>query len=820
MSEFPMPHGESVRLADAHFDMTPKGRESSMSGSENDGKRGRGRKALLAVIVTAFMVATSFAVVGQVLQKQTRAEMLSEVPMQWQKYVNGAIERGEIPNDASPQMVKDWLGAKMPYLSEKVKNSWVNPEAAKDVAEREAAGSAGEEIQPVTGTGKILVLLVEFAGSDTYKGVTYTGPMHNQIPAPTPDNNVDYWTADFGTQHYQDMLFGSRGVSLANYLKAQSHGLYTVDGYVTAWVQIKDHSEWWYGADSRTGGEGSDDLNGPTWRVAIDAAKAAYDTYGTSIPWADFDANGDGWIDSLMVIRAGMDQSGSGAAWTVWAHSWFVDYPNGYEVAPGLPKVGSYTTEPENEGLGVYAHEYGHQLGLPDEYDVTYYGESPVGFLGLMASGSWGPGPTDNGRMALGVLPCDMIVWDKYVLGWENGATAYVNYDGQNAVSSTVNLAQVEGSKGIRALKVELPKQAVTLPLPSPKTGTLQWYSGYKPDISDVLAGSDSSSYILTSAAPVAVPAGGATLSFYEWYNIETYYDWAFVEVSADGGASWNSLAGRYTTTANPYGGNAGNGLTGSARHYVQETMDLSAYAGQSIQLRFRLTQDGAAYGLGWTIDDITVTAADGTIILQDLVTPDSVSKWVVSSTDELGPGWTLSTANAGGSFRHYYIMEWRNFVGYDATLSMSYQFVGLYVQFWSHTPGLMIWYRNFAIGDNSVGLHPGSVAIGVVDAHPEPLMMANGHYVRERVQLMDAAFGLRQTIGNTITFVGVPTTYGPLPAATTFDDSKPYFYYQVKQGALEYAGLMLPHLGLTTTVLSEKADLTGATISVLGTPL
>lgn len=791
-----------------------------MSGSENDIKRGRGRKALLAIIVTAVMVATSFAVMGQVLQKHTRAEMLSEVPLQWQKYVNGAIERGDIPSDASSHMVKDWLAAKMPYLSEKVKTSWVNPAAAKAVAEREAAASAGDEIPAVSGTGKILVLLVEFAGSDTSKGVTYTGPMHNQIPAPTPENNVDYWTADFSTQHYIDMLFGSKGNTLANYYKAQSNGLYTVDGYVTAWVQIKDHSEWWYGADSRTGGEGSDDLNGPVWRLPIDAAKAAYDTYGNSIPWADFDANGDGWIDSLMVIRAGMDQSGSGASWTVWAHSWFVDYPNGYEIAAGLPKVGSYTTEPENEGLGVYAHEYGHQLGLPDEYDVTYLGESPVGFLGLMASGSWGPGPTEGGRMALGVMPCDLIVWDKYVLGWENGATAYFNYDGTNAVSGTVSLSQVEGSKGIRAVKLELPKQAVPLPLPSPKTGAYQWYSGYKPDVSDVLAGSESSSYMLTSAAPIAVPAAGATLSFYEWWNIEPYYDWAFVEVSGNGGNNWTTLAGRYTTTANPVGGNAGNGLTGTAKHYVLETMDLSAYAGQSILLRFRLAQDGAVYGLGWTLDDITVVGADGTVLLQDPVAPDSTSKWVVSATDQLGSGWTVSTANSGGSFRQYYIMEWRNFVGYDQTLATSYQFVGLYVQFWSHTPGLMIWYRNFAIGDNSVGLHPGRVAIGVVDAHPEPLMMANGHFARQRIQLMDAAFGLRTTTANTITMVGVPTTYGPMPAATTFDDSKPYFYYQVKQGSLEYDGLMLPHLGVKATVLSEKSGLTGATISVNAAPL
>ena len=32
--------------------------------------------------------------------------------------------------------------------------------------------------------------------------------------------------------------------------------------------------------------------------------------------------------------------------------------------------VGDYTMQPENGGLGVFAHEYAHDLGLPDQYDT------------------------------------------------------------------------------------------------------------------------------------------------------------------------------------------------------------------------------------------------------------------------------------------------------------------------------------------------------------------------------------------------------------------------------------------------------------------
>lgn len=772
-------------------------------------------RVFLTIVVAALMVATAFAVAGLSLQR-SRAELLSEIPLQWKRYVNGAIERGEVPRDASPQQVKDWLSNQMSTLRGADKQ-WVNPFNAKKVAEREMALQGGEEEPPaVTGTGKILVILVEFAGTDTYRQATYSGPLHNQIPQPSPDNNVDYWAPDFSQQHYENLLFGSEGLTLVNYYKEQSGGLFTVDGMVTAWVQIETHSEWYYGADSRTG---IDDLNGPVWRLVIDAVDAAKQTYGAALPWSDFDTDSDGWIDSLMVVHAGAGQEAGAVSWSVWSHSWFVDWPNGYEVMPGL-KVGPYTTEPENEAVGVFAHEYGHQLGLPDEYDITYLGESPTGFLTLMSSGSWGPGPTPDGRVALGVSPAHMNAWDKFVLGWLDRAVAYFNYDGSSPISGTVDLSQVEGAEGTRAIKVELPRQAGALKLPNPYSGSYQWYSGFRPDIADEVSAGETSSYMVTTKDPIAIPVDGATLKFWEWYNIESYYDFGYVEVSTDG-TTWTSLAGHRTTNKNPFGGNTGNGITGYSHNYVPETMDLSAFAGSSVWLRFRLTQDGAVYYTGWTVDDILVIDSSRNTLFWDPVTLGiSEAMWTVSATDNLGPGWSIAGARAGGNFRHYYIMEWRNFVGFDQSLAMDYNFVGATrVELWSHTPGLLIWYRNFAIGDNMVGLHPGYVAIGVVDAHPEALLRSTGYFWRQRVQLMDAAFGLRDTVPNTLTSAGVKITYGPLPAEPTFDDSKSYFDWQFLKGTYQYIGLKLPTYGVKATVLSEESSLEGATILISATP-
>src|SRR4030066_1357229 len=135
--------------------------------SDTDSERNmRGRKALLAVFVVGVMVATAFAVTAQVTHR-SRAELLSDVPLQWQKSVNGAIQNGEIPGDASSAVVRNWLVNSIAGMSDKVKSSYVNPLNSKRVAEMEAAAGTPAEPPAVAGVGKILVVLVEFAGSDT-----------------------------------------------------------------------------------------------------------------------------------------------------------------------------------------------------------------------------------------------------------------------------------------------------------------------------------------------------------------------------------------------------------------------------------------------------------------------------------------------------------------------------------------------------------------------------------------------------------------------------------------------------------------------------
>ncbi len=159
---------------------------------------------------------------------------------------------------------------------------------------------------------------------------------------------------------------------------------------------------------------------------------------------------------------------------------------------------------------------------------------------------------------------------------------------------------------------VELPRAAMTIHfdgarqaklLPTdPHSGNALWWS-------DRADGLDST---LTRTVDLRA-ATSPTLSFWTWYEIEKDYDYGYVAVSTDGGAHWTTLAAPATTRDDPNGDNLGNGFTdvsggGRAPVWIQQQVDLSAYAGKEVQLRFEYVTDGALSLHGMALDDITIS--------------------------------------------------------------------------------------------------------------------------------------------------------------------------------------------------------------------
>jgi M6 family metalloprotease-like protein len=323
----------------------------------------------------------------------------------------------------------------------------------------------------------VLTFLVEFADTkDTRFPDAPAGPQHNEIPAPNRSvDNSTYWTQNFDRQHFLDMMFGE-GESFKDVYEELSSGRYTVNGDVSDWVQVPFNQASYGETESHTDMTRFIDHGAEAWyeqqRAAgkTDAQIAEYLADFDRWDRFDWDRDGDfnepdGYIDHFQAVHAGEDESAGAPSSSIWAHRWAVnqngfyadgDGPAEYAENGGI-EIGNtgfwirdYTTEPENGGLGVFAHEYAHDLGLPDLYD-TAGGENGTGFWTLMSSGSW----LGHGDGTIGTTPNHMGAWEKLRLGWLDYEVA------RTGTQSTHQLgASYHATKKPQAVIVELPKDA------------------------------------------------------------------------------------------------------------------------------------------------------------------------------------------------------------------------------------------------------------------------------------------------------------------------------------------------------------------------
>lgn len=113
-----------------------------------------------------------------------------------------------------------------------------------------------------------------------------------------------------------------------------------------------------------------------------------------------------------------------------------------------------------------------------------------------------------------------------------------------------------------------------------------------------------------------------AWLEFWARWDIETNYDCAQVEVSTNG-TTWTAVPGIYTVSGSGIGVQPSGQpvYEGAQPSYVQEHIDLSAYAGQAnFKFRFKFRSDGGVVGDGFNVDDIKVMAFTGVVTPPEVV--------------------------------------------------------------------------------------------------------------------------------------------------------------------------------------------------------
>ncbi|MFC8371441.1 immune inhibitor A domain-containing protein [Streptomyces sp. NPDC057239] len=666
-------------------------------------------------------------------------------------------------------------------------------------------------------TDKIFTILVEFGDQVDSRYGGDAGPLHNQIAK--PDRKVDNstaWQEDYDQQHFEDLYFGSgKGVdSVKTYYEKQSSGRYSVEGEVSDWVKVPYN-------EARYGNNACGDTNCPSvWNVVSDGLNAwvaqqkaagrtdaqikadvtrfdEWDRY-------DFDGDGDfnepdGYIDHFQIVHAGEDESAGGGAQgtdAIWAHRWYAFGTDAGATGPEQNRlggaqigstgiwVGDYTVQPENGGLGVFAHEYGHDLGLPDLYD-TAGGENSTGFWTLMSSGSW----LGTGKKEIGNLPGDMTAWDKLQLGW-------LNYDTAKAgVNSWHKLGVAEyNTKHKQALVVTLPKKAVTTEIIEPAEGRTQWWSGSGDNLKNTLT----RSVDLTGKS-------SAELTFDGWYEVEANYDYLYTEVSTDGGENWTAVDGTVDGQPIPRDGSDKPALHGALDGYKKFAYSLDAYAGQKVDLRFRYQSDGGVALKGFTADQITVTA-DGTPVFSDNA-ESADAAWTAN-------GFTRQGASFTKDYAQYYIAENRQYVSYDKTLEVGPYNFGFtsrpdWVEHYAYQNGLLIWKWDTSQADNNTSQHPGTGLVLPIDSHPTALKWSDGTLMRNRIQTYDATFSKFRTQGMTLHKADVAKWIPSSKGVSVFNDRTNTYYDPENPGG----GVKVTDTNTKIKILKEARN--GSTIEL-----
>jgi immune inhibitor A len=723
-----------------------------------------------------------------------------------------------------------------------------NPKKLQKLLEEERQGNPGatEAVQPQIMS---LAVPVEFPNSDTFdwcgSPVTTEGPLHNQIPPPGPRDNNTVWYQDASPAMYNELYFGVgpnagvivqhpnlgtvdlRGNTMANYYLEQSEGKFVPKGLIyPKWLQAA-HSEGWYGADNCSGSN-HNVLAADLVREVVDAVNVD----NPSFAWQTYDGNGDGVVDNFTVIHAGMGQEAGGGqqgAFAIWSHASAIDFPSGKlacaKGSTGCPDrdifVREYSMDPENIDVGVISEEFGHAaFGLPDIY-TTDAQASPSNWA-IMEAGSW------NGLLG-GMQPAPFPLVFRYLVGWAKPVE--MNY---TTMPRTVKVGQLSlrPKNTEQGIKINLPDQVIDIPNPL-GTGKAWWSD--RADLADFYLAHDFD--LAGTTAPI--------FSFASSWGFEQDYDYGYLEVSTDGGATWTKLPDMDGIFVDDGMGNLG--LNGNGQGTLR--FDLAAYASKKITLRLHYTSDVGVQWAGWFADDFKLADGAITLFTDDVENPPN--------------GWTTNhfvIVPLTRTFPLYYMAEWRNASGFDKGLA--YPYTTIYnnpattewqVDRCPYTvPGMLLWLRNGAY-DFDYTLYdalydPPSYgpkhALLVVDSHYWPLewdgMGTTDAHLRlnSRCQPGNATFTLQNTTpftarrSNAAGAILETKTFTPLPGVSQFHDSLGYYpglRFRPANNGLYFwdapASLVVPAKGNYTTKItngdkSPATDLYGIDLgdTVLGT--
>ena len=601
-------------------------------------------------------------------------------------------------------------------------------------------------------------------------------------------SDTDMFYNSYPPEHYRDLLYSVDGFkgpngetfsSARQYYRNVTGNNFDLTGSVYGWVTAKEKADY-YGRQS---GEIRDENVAELVIEAVEALVAQgvdLSEYDQSDLY-DIDGDGiinepDGVIDHILLFHSSIGQEAGGGVLgdnAIWSHRFFATNGSNQpaNISGSTIKAFNYTINPIDAGIGVVVHEFGHDLGLPDEYDLKdiEIGE-PVANWSVMSSGSWMGEVRGSTPVMFSPKNLDFLQ-NRFGGNWVNQKSLELtSIDG----SANLNLSHASAfNESTNQIKINLPSFLEDFIVPS--SGAFQYYSGDGNNLNNQMS------------FKVSLPESNQlTLKMKSKFSIESDYDIFQVYVNSE------PLAGNVTKTTHPNYPGVRHYIDGSSAttdvknaDFIELTYDLTSYSNQQVTITFVYQTDTAISFFGIVIDDITISSPQE-VILSDNAESDNSNQF---------SGFRKIGRYKAGNEHAYYLQL------------MGHQGIDKVLQYAQYPAGLTLWYSNENYENNNTSEHQGFGDLLIIDTDQRPILKSNGNDVaRSAIQVRDAAMRL------------TPQSEGlgdnDLSSVSFFDDSLDYTFKLQPE-----SGVQVPKYGLKIELIDISESFVNAEVQIAYTP-